>query len=122
MIHRERATNLGINKNMASQLKNPPRQPISASASASARQAAKVKSYVDLQLEKTRKQVKTVDFIAGILVLVAFAIGFLTLAALIDAWVWPLSTLGRWICLTMLVGGCIAYTVVTTRTTHRVMT
>lgn len=96
---------------MASQLDNPGRTTATASVSASARQAAKVKDYVNLQLEKTRKQVKTIDFIAGILVLVAFVVGFLVLVALVDAWIWPLSTLGRWICFTILVGGCIAYAV-----------
>ena len=81
-------------------------QPVSASA----RQAAKVKSYVNHQLEKTRKQVKTVDLIAGGLVLIAYVVGFLMIAALIDAWVWTLPVWARWVCLFLLIGGCVAYT------------
>ncbi len=85
---------------------------MAAANSASARQAAKVKGFVDLQLEKTRKQVKTIDLIAGMLVLVAFTGSFLMLAVLIDAWIWPFSAVGRWICFALLVGGCLAYTVI----------
>jgi hypothetical protein len=90
---------------MASEISNP-----TPNVSASVRQAAKVKSYVDQQLEKTRKQVKVVDLIGGGLTLVAFVFGFLILAALIDAWIWPLSPLARWACLIFVVSGCVAYT------------
>ena len=92
---------------MASEISNPP-----PAVSASARQAAKVKSYVNQQLEKTRKQVKIVDLIAGGLVLIAFVVGFLILAALVDGWIWPLSRLARWGCLVFLIFGCVAYTLI----------
>ena len=46
---------------MASEINSPARPAMTASA----RQAAKVKGYVNQQLEKTRKQVKTIDFISG---------------------------------------------------------
>ena len=86
---------------MASQLPHPKQ----AQASAAIRQSAKIKGYVNHQLEKTRKQVKAVDLISGILVIVAFVVGFLLLCAIVDAWIWPLSTLARWICLGILVVG-----------------
>ena len=79
---------------------------------ASARQAAKVKGYVNQQLEKTRKQVKTIDFISGALVLVAFTIGFLLFAAMVDAWIWPMSRLGRWAFLFIWLGSCLGYTAI----------
>ncbi|MFK7770217.1 MAG: hypothetical protein AB8B55_23605, partial [Mariniblastus sp.] len=89
---------------MSTQLKTPPKQ-----ISASARQAAKVKNYVNDQLEQTRQQVKSTDFIAGVLVVVAFMLGFLMLAAIIDGWIWSFGTFGRWACLAILVGGSISY-------------
>ena len=91
---------------MASQLNNPAQT----KNSAAARQSAKVKSYVNQQLEKTRKQVRAVDLISGFLVLLAFVIGFLLLCALVDAWIWPLSSLARWICLAVLLVGSVGYT------------
>ena len=90
---------------MASQLKKPNQ----AQHSAALRQSNKIKNYVNQQLEKTRNQVKVVDLISGILVLVVFVIGFLLLCAVVDAWVWPLSTLARWICLAILVVGVVGY-------------
>ena len=96
---------------MASQLNNPTQAQVAqaAQASAATRQSAKIKNYVNQQLEKTRKQVRAVDLISGFLVLVAFVIGFLLLCALVDAWIWPLSTLARWICLAVLVVGVVGY-------------
>ncbi|MGY8747776.1 MAG: hypothetical protein ACKVHR_06925, partial [Pirellulales bacterium] len=91
---------------MASEIKSPTRPALTASA----RQAAKVKGYVNQQLEKTRKQVKTIDFISGALVLVAFTVGFLLFAAMIDAWIWPLSRFGRWSFLLIWLGSCLGYT------------
>jgi|GEM_PF-4802403 len=93
---------------MASEINSSTRPAVTASA----RQAAKVKSYVNQQLEKTRKQVKTIDFISGALVLVAFTIGFLLFAAMVDAWIWPLSRLGRWAFLIIWLGSCLGYTVI----------
>ena len=93
---------------MASEINSTTRPAVTASS----RQAAKVKSYVNQQLEKTRKQVKTIDFISGALVLVAFTIGFLLFAAMVDAWIWPLSRLGRWAFLIIWLGSCLGYTVI----------
>ena len=93
---------------MASEINSPARPAMTASA----RQAAKVKGYVNQQLEKTRKQVKTIDFISGALVLVAFTIGFLLFAAMVDAWIWPMSRLGRWAFLFIWLGSCLGYTAI----------
>ncbi len=66
----------------------------------------KVTSYVNQQLEKTRRQVKSTDLIGGLMTVLAIALSFLILGAIWDAWIWPLSVTGRWLCLGMLVGGC----------------
>lgn len=68
-------------------------------------QSTKVQSYVDRQIEKTRKQVKSIDLTAGVLMLVVFVIGFFLLAAIVDAWIWPMSQIGRWVGLIGLIGG-----------------
>ncbi len=78
-------------------------KPNSASAS---QQSNKVKQYVNYQLEKTRRQVKSTDLMCGILAIVVYVLGFLLLVALWDAWVWPLATTGRWISLGLLIAGC----------------
>ncbi len=75
-------------------------------SSSASRQSAKVRQYVNHQLEKTRRQVKSTDLIYGVLSVVVFAMGFLLLAALWDAWVWPLSGTGRWISFGLLMTGC----------------
>jgi nitrate reductase gamma subunit len=72
-------------------------------------QSEQIKQYVNHQLEKTRRQVKTTDLIGGILTILAFAILFLMAVAIWDAWIMPLSTLGRWICLSVLLGGSMLY-------------
>ncbi len=76
---------------------------------ASLRQSTQLKQYVNQQLERTRTQVKITELIGGLLTILAFAICFLLVAAIWDAWIWPLSTTGRWICLLMLLGISAAY-------------
>ena len=66
----------------------------------------KVTSYVNQQLEKTRRQVKSTDLIGGLMTVLAIALGFLILVAIWDAWIWPLSVTGRWLCLGMMLGSC----------------
>ena len=68
---------------------------------------SRVTQYVDQQLERTRRQVKLTDLIAAGLLLVVMVVGFLLLAAVIDAWVFTFSPLMRWSALLLLVGGCV---------------
>ena len=68
---------------------------------------SRVTRYVDHQLEKTRRQVKSNDLIASILLLVVMVIGFLLLAAIVDAWVFTLTPLMRWAALLLLVTSCV---------------
>ena len=68
---------------------------------------SRVTQYVDQQLEKTRRQVKSTDLIASILLLVVMVIGFLLLAAILDAWVITFTPLMRWSALLLLVTGCV---------------
>ena len=68
---------------------------------------SRVTQYVDQQLERTRRQVKSTDLIASLLLLVVMVVGFLLLAAIVDAWVFTLTPLMRWSALLLLVAGCI---------------
>ena len=70
-------------------------------------QGSRVTRYVDHQLEKTRRQVKSNDLVASILLLVVMVIGFLLLAAIVDAWVFTLTPLMRWAALLLLVTGSV---------------
>lgn len=74
---------------------------------AKAKRKSRVTQYVDQQLERTRRQVKSVDLISAILLLVVMVIGFLLLAAIVDAWVFTLTPLMRWAALLLLVTGCV---------------
>ena len=78
-------------------------------SAASLRQSTQLKQYVNQQLERTRTQVKITELIGGLLTILAFAICFLLVVAIWDAWIWPLSTTGRWICLLVLLGTSAAY-------------
>ena len=69
---------------------------------------SRVTQYVDQQLEKTRRQVKSTDLIASGLLLVVMVVGFLLLAAIVDAWVFTLTPLMRWSALLLLVAGCVS--------------
>ena len=69
---------------------------------------SRVTQYVDQQLEKTRRQVKSTDLIAATLLMVVMVIGFLLLAAIVDAWVFTLTPLMRWSALLLLVTGCVS--------------
>ena len=70
-------------------------------------QGSRVTRYVDHQLEKTRRQVKSNDLVAPILLLVVMVIGFLLLAAIVDAWIFTLTPLMRWAALLILVTGSV---------------
>ena len=68
---------------------------------------SRVTQYVDQQLERTRRQVKSTDLIAAGLLLAVLVIGFFLLSAIVDAWVFTLTPLLRWSAFLLLVGGCV---------------
>ena len=70
-------------------------------------QGNRVTRYVDHQLEKTRRQVKSNDLVASILLLFVMVIGFLLMAAIVDAWVFTFTPLMRWAALLLLVTSCV---------------
>ena len=76
--------------------------------SSSSNQAAKIQAYIDGKIESTRRQVKSVDLLAGVLWMVVFVVAFFLVAAIVDAWIWPLGSLGRWVGLIALIGGIVA--------------
>ena len=84
-----------------------PTQPTTARRPAPATGKSRVTQYVDQQLEKTRRQVKSTDLIASILLLAVMVIGFFLLAAFLDAWVVTFTPLMRWAALLLLVTGCV---------------
>lgn len=71
--------------------------------------SSKVTVYVNQQLEVARRQVKSTDLIGGVLIVLAFALTLLLIFAICDAWIWPLSETGRWICFSILMAGCMGY-------------
>ena len=75
-------------------------------------QSAKIKDYVDRQVEKTRRQVKTTDLIAGLIGLVVLVIGFFLAAALIDGWIWTFTNTARLVGLCALIALIAIYSLV----------
>lgn len=82
-----------------------------AKTSTASRPPSKVQRYVDLQLNRTRRQVKSTELIVSVLTAVLLAIGFVLAVAVIDAWVWPLNGAARWAALTFLVGGLAVWAI-----------
>ncbi len=72
-------------------------------------QSTKVHRYVDRQLDRTRRQVKSTELITHLLVATIFVLGFLQLLALADAWVWSFNSVARWLSFFVLVGGAVVY-------------
>ena len=84
-----------------------------ASRNAQRSQSAKVHHYVNRQLDKTRRQVKSTELIAHLLVVTIFVIGFLQLMALVDAWVWSFNSVARWLSFIFLVVAAVGYLLLT---------
>ena len=76
-----------------------------------AKQNSRVTNYVDQQLEKTRRQVKSTDLIAAGLKLLVLVIGFLLIAAIADAWLVTFTPLLRWTAFIFLLGSSAALVV-----------
>ena len=83
-----------------------PTKQTAAKRPANSKAKSRVTHYVDQQLERTRRQVKSTDLISAGLLLMVTIVGFFLLLAVIDAWVLTLTPLMRWSALLLLVGGC----------------
>jgi len=62
-------------------------------------------SYIEQQLGRTRKQVKWVEIATHVVTLLVGLLSALLVIAVIDHWIKPLGTLGRWICLLGILAG-----------------
>lgn len=67
--------------------------------------SARVERYIEQQLDKTRAQVKLVDFFSSLMLLAVGVLGFLLVTALVDAWLFDLRFFGRALALVVLVAG-----------------
>ncbi|MEM9411103.1 MAG: hypothetical protein AAGA30_08325, partial [Planctomycetota bacterium] len=65
----------------------------------------RVDEYVSRQLTKTTQQVRISDIATGLLTLATYVLTFFLIAALIDAWIWPFSTLARLLALGIFLTG-----------------
>ena len=74
-------------------------------------QATRVQQYVDGQLEKTRRQVKSYELIVACLTWAVAVAAFFLVMSLLDAWVVSFSTFWRWIALAFLILGSAAWLV-----------
>ena len=58
---------------------------------------------IETQLGRVRRHIRFTDLVAGILVLVAGVVAFLTLAAVVDHWIVGLGPIARWLALATLI-------------------
>ena len=72
-------------------------------------QTVKVQDYVAEKLNVTRRQVRQVDVMSNMITLVSIVMVFLLAVAIIDAWIMPMGTLGRWAGFLTLVLGTLAF-------------
>ncbi len=70
---------------------------------------SKVQHYVNRQLDKTGRQVKTTDLITRLIVGVLLFVTVLQVYAIIDAWVWAFNPAARWVCFISLLVGALVY-------------
>jgi hypothetical protein len=66
---------------------------------------------IELQLNKTRRQLKLVDLAYSMLILAAGVLLYFLNLALLDHWIMPLSTVGRYAALLLLIMGVGSYLV-----------
>ena len=76
-----------------------------ASPETTAQPASKVQTYVDQKIESARGQIRAIDLYTGILIAAVYLILFFLVAAVVDAWIWPLSQAGRWALLGLFLAG-----------------
>ena len=69
----------------------------------------KVQTYVNRQLDRTRRRVKSTELITRLIIGVLLVLAMLQVFAVVDAWVWSFNPTARWICFLALVGAVVAY-------------
>ncbi|MCI0683678.1 MAG: hypothetical protein L0Y71_16350, partial [Gemmataceae bacterium] len=72
---------------------------------------AEYSRYIDRQIEKTGRQVKLTEVFGGLFLLAVGLLVFFLAAAVIDHWIVPLRSMGRWGLLLLLIGGVVAFVV-----------
>ena len=60
---------------------------------------------IEQQLGRVRRHIRFTDLVAGLMILVAAVVAFLTVAALVDHWVIGLGTVARWLAFLTLLAG-----------------
>ena len=68
-----------------------------------------VKEFVSGKLDVTRNQVRQVDVISNLISLFAIVLIFFLSVAIVDAWIYPLGSIGRWAGFLTLIVGSIAF-------------
>ena len=71
--------------------------------------ASRNEQYIQQQLDRTRANVKLVDLFGGLMIMTAGILGFLLVAAVVDAWMFELGVGGRLVALLILLAGSAAY-------------
>lgn len=89
----------------------PVKQPQDVSSSGRGQSTIAYGSYIEQQLGRTRKQVKWVEIATHVVMLLAGLLAALLAIVVVDHWIMPLGTLGRWLCLLGIVAGGGYYTV-----------
>jgi len=74
-----------------------------------AKRQTKVQTYVNRQLDRTRRQVKSTDLITRLIVGVLLVLAMLQIFAIVDAWIWSFNPTARWICFLSLIGAVVTY-------------
>ncbi len=74
---------------------------------ANTNRTARVQQFIRRQIGSTTRQVKTTDLITACVQIVLFTLVFFLAVAVVDAWVWPLSTASRLLALIVWIGGTV---------------
>jgi len=74
-----------------------------------AKPQSKVQTYVNRQLDRTRRRVKSTELITRLIIGVLMVLAILQVFAIVDAWVWSFNPTARWICFLFLLGSIVAY-------------
>lgn len=75
--------------------------------SANTKRTARVQQFIRRQIGSTTRQVKTTDLITSCVQIILFTLVFFLVVAIIDAWVWPLSTTWRLLALVVWIAGTV---------------
>lgn len=83
--------------------------PIDSISSASNPKQEPAQGFIDRQLARAAAQIRLFDLLGTLLIWCTAILGSLMLVVVIDAWIYPLGSIGRWLVLLALALGSIAY-------------